>query len=514
MSDKDAATERGRIPTRKKPENESNSAAEERWSRSDNWVGQYRMVTDKHGIEHRRLMKAENTYPEERVWVLPVYSDDSDSDLSPMSHQSEHAQLSCEGSDHDDPDKDSSLSQGDAAEDDSEEETSSRVMRKREEKNYEPVDPDELQDDDQNKLAVALQLLKKQCWSMGKGLSEADMHAKVMRHLLGVSMIMAIRPTPGMGQGGFTVRAVKTGDVLAVLTSETESKCLRGDDFQRFEKMKWGTRGMFQGGFINSCCAIHRRVKSRKQRIIQERNCKGNAEYRVIEAYFLGGIVKIVVVLAKTDIAGGEQIFAYYPVDLETQGGGKDGKDGKDGDDSEEDEDAEEDEPTRDSTAKGKAERKRGREEGGGSSSKAARKPQREQGGGGGEGARYTTPSRTRGRGGGRTKPLQSRDPKQHARWQDDPRANSAATPIYSLAAHLCEAAGGARAGGAHEPEGDVPELEEEVAETMENFAQEANYHHNSGAASEKVAKTQHDFENNPKHPFNTGVYDDEFMYW
>jgi len=367
---------------------------------------------------------------------------------------------------------------------------------------------------------VALQLLKKVCWPMGKGLSEADMHAKVIRHLLGVSMIMTIRPVPGMGQGGFTVRAVKTGDVLAVLTSETKSKCLRGDDFPRFEKMKWGTRGMFQGGFINSCCAIHKRAKSRKQRIIQERNCKGNAEYRVIEAYFDGGIVKFVVVLAKTDIAGGAQIFAYYPVDLETQGGGKDGEDcedGEEGEDGEEDEAAEEDEPKRDSNAKGKAERKRGREEGGGSSSNAARQPQREPGGRGGEGgstSRYTTPSRTRGRGGGRTKPLQSRDPKQHARWQDDPRANCAATPIYSVAAHLREAAGGGRAGGAHEPEGDVSELEEEVAETMENFAQEADYHQKSGAASEKVEQTQHDFENDPKHPYNTGVYDDEFMDW
>ena len=508
MSEKDAATERGRIPTRKKPENESESAENERWSRSDNWVGQYRMVTDKHGIEHRRLMKAENTYPEERVWVLPVYSDDENSDFLPMSHMSEHAKLSCEGSDHDDSDKNSSLSQGDAAEDDSEEETSSRVMRKREEKNYEPVDPDELQDDDQNKLAVALQLLKNVCCSMGKGLSEADMHAKVIRHLLGVSMIMTIRPVPGMGQGGFTVRAVKTGDVLAVLTSETESKCLRGDDFPRFEKMKWGTRGMFQGGLINSCCAIHKRAKSRKQRIIQERNCKGNAKYRVIEAYFLGGIVKFVVVLAKTDIAGGAQIFAYYPVDLETQGGGKDGKDGEDG------EDREEDEPKRDSNVKGKAEPKRGREEGGGSSSKAARQPPREQGRGGGVGARYTTPSRTRGRGGGRTKPLQSRVPKQHARWQDDPRANVAATPIYSLAAHLREAAGGGRAGGAHELEGDVSELEEEVAETMENFAQEVDYREQSGAASEKVAQTRHGFENDPTHPYNTGVYDSEFNEW
>ena len=115
MSEKDAATERGRIPTRKKPENESESAEDERWSRSDNWVGKYFMVTGKHGIEHRRWMMAENTYPQERVWVLPVHSDDEDSDMSPRSHKLEHAEPSAEGSDHDDSDKNSSLSQGDAA---------------------------------------------------------------------------------------------------------------------------------------------------------------------------------------------------------------------------------------------------------------------------------------------------------------------------------------------------------------------------------------------------------------
>ena len=184
MSGKDAAPERNHKPQHKKPVDEPESAEDERWSHSDNWVCKYFMVTDKHGIKLRRFMHAENTYPEERVWVLPVYSDDEDSegsDVSPKYHKSTKTEQSAEGSKSDDSDNGPALSRGDAADGDSEEETSTRVMRRRQEKNYsESIDTDKLQNNDQNRLAVALEHLKKECFAMGQGLSEADMHAKVM----------------------------------------------------------------------------------------------------------------------------------------------------------------------------------------------------------------------------------------------------------------------------------------------------------------------------------------------
>jgi len=116
------------------------------------------------------------------------------------------------------------------------------------------IEPDDLQNDDQNKLPLALERIKNQHYNMGFGLSEQDMYTRVMRSLLGTSNFMSVRAVSGKGEGGFTVRAVKTGEVLAVLTSSKASREIKGDR-KMFQKLKWEARGEAVSGSSSESAA-------------------------------------------------------------------------------------------------------------------------------------------------------------------------------------------------------------------------------------------------------------------
>jgi hypothetical protein len=296
MSRKAAASKRRCTPPPEESNDETLPEVLERWNKSTNWIGKHFTVKDKDGKETTTYMIAENSFPDNLVWVLPRFE--------PPSGHGKARQKSEVGSD------------SDHSVDEEDDEDSTRCLRERKTYvDYVYDDPSEMRNDDQNKLALAVAHMKEQCSTLTMNLCERDAEIRALQYFLGNELNMTVGPAGEMGQGGFAVRDMKVGEVIAVLTSSTESKRLpKGDVKHVFEKMTWAVNGKYQGGMVNSCCELHERYKTAKERLKQEKNCRGNAEYKLFTYPYECGFGRIAVVVAKTFIAAGKQYFAYYQV--------------------------------------------------------------------------------------------------------------------------------------------------------------------------------------------------------
>jgi hypothetical protein len=296
MSKKAAASRRRCKSPPEEDDDEISPETRARWDASTNWIGKYFMVADKDGVERNTYLIAENSFPDKLVWVRPLFE--------PPPRHGKARQKSEDGSD------------SDHSVDEEDDEDSTRCLRERKTYvDYVNDDPSEMRNDDQNKLALAVAHMKEQCSTLTMNLCERDAEIRALQYFLGNDLNMTVGSAGKMGQGGFAVRDMKVGEVIAVLTSSTESKRLpKGDAKHVFEKMTWAVNGKYQGGMVNSCCELHERYKTAKERLKQEKNCRGNAEYKLFTYPYECGIGRIAVVVAKTFIVAGEQYFAYYQV--------------------------------------------------------------------------------------------------------------------------------------------------------------------------------------------------------
>jgi len=194
---------------------------------------------------------------------------------------------------------------------DSGDEQNTREKRKRAPVNYaEDNVPEALLNDDQNILFEKYKALKAAVLEMGMGGTEKEMERKVVRFLLGRREAIEVRSSTVSGNGGFTTRAVATGEVLALLTSQYHARTLRPKG-PKFEGMRYKPdEKNYKGPWVNTCCIIH--VPSKKRWGL--RLCLSNAEFRVLRVRCGTVVLKYVVLLATRAIPKGREIFAYYPV--------------------------------------------------------------------------------------------------------------------------------------------------------------------------------------------------------
>ena len=136
----------------------------------------------------------------------------------------------------------------------------------------------EMSKDPQQILMEVLDVLKREVYQMGDGLSQEEMDKKVKTFLLTEKMAITVRASGVSGHGGFTTRAVKIGDVLGLLTSQIYSRTCESEVSRQFEDMTWDTDDEFRVGFVNSCCHFHGRLKTN-----EVRDCPSNSELRVVK---------------------------------------------------------------------------------------------------------------------------------------------------------------------------------------------------------------------------------------
>jgi len=169
--------------------------------------------------------------------------------------------------------------------------------------------PKALEQDDQQLLADACEVLKSKLSKMGMGLSAADAHEKVLDFLLGTVPQLAVDTSTVSGHGGFTTCAVKTGTVLGLLTSEYHAKKNLRPKGPRISGIRYtADESWYMAGWVNSCCLVHVREKKRRK----ERVCPSNAKFRVFIVHGDEGVVRYVVLMSICGINAKQEVFAYY----------------------------------------------------------------------------------------------------------------------------------------------------------------------------------------------------------